>query len=129
MPPRKRRHAMTVAALVLSLTAALLWPTREAAAESDPLTLGLAYLDAFKALDQHEVAALALFIGVLFFAVVCAVLLVRTHDRLGAQRARSAAAVSALAGEIDRLYDLMLSEPQVVVRWHHNAAPESSGDL
>ena len=79
---------MTVAALVPLVTAALLWPTGEAAAETDPLSIGLAYLDAFKALDQHEVAALALFIGVLFFAVVCAVLLVRTHDRLDAQRAR-----------------------------------------
>jgi signal transduction histidine kinase len=128
MPPRKRRHAMAVVALVLSITAALLWPTAEAAAESDPLTIGLAYLDAFKALDQHEVAALALFIGVLFFAVVCAVLLVRTHDRLGVERARAAAAVSTLNGEIERLYDLMLSEPQVVVRWHHSAAPEIIGD-
>jgi signal transduction histidine kinase len=128
MPPRKRRHAMTVAALIPSITAALLWQAGEAAAETDPLMLGLAYLDAFKALDQHEVAALALFIGVLFFAVVCAVLLVRTHDRLGAQRTRSAAAVSVLNGEIERLYDLVLSESQVVVRWHHDTAPEIIGD-
>jgi signal transduction histidine kinase len=130
MPPRKRRHAMVVAVWVLLITAALLWPTPKAAAETDPLTIGLAYLDAFKALDQHEVAALALFIGVLFFAVVCAVLLVRTHDRLNAQRARSAAAVSLLTGEIERLYDLVLSEPQVVVRWHHDTdtAPEILGD-
>jgi signal transduction histidine kinase len=128
MPPRKRRHAMTVAVLVPSITAALLWATGEAVAETDPLTLGLAYLDAFKALDQHEVAALALFIGVLFFAVVCAVLLVRTHDRLGAQRTGFAAAVSVLNGEIERLYDLVLSEPQVVVRWHHDTAPEIIGD-
>jgi signal transduction histidine kinase len=126
MPPRKRRHVMTVAALVPALTAAL--SIGEAAAETDPLSVGLAYLEAFKALDQHEVAALVLFIGVLFFAVVCAVLLVRTHDRLGAERARSDSAVSALNGEIDRLYDLMLSEPQVVVRWHHNADPQIIGD-
>ncbi len=117
---------MIVAALVPALTAAL--SIGEAAAETDPLSIGLAYLEAFKALDQHEVAALVLFIGVLFFAVVCAVLLVRTHDRLGAERARSDTAVSALNGEIDRLYDLMLSEPQVVVRWHHNADPQIIGD-
>ena len=30
--------------------------------------------------------------------------------------------------EIDRLYELLLSEPQVVVRWHHNADPEIIGD-
>jgi signal transduction histidine kinase len=128
MPARKRGHAVPVAAWVPLITAALVWPTAEAAAASDPVTVGLAYLDAFKALDQHEVAALALFIGVLASAVVCAVLFVRTHDRLGVERARAAAAESALNGEIDRLYDLMLSEPQVVVRWHHDAAPEIIGD-
>jgi signal transduction histidine kinase len=106
----------------------LLGLTGEAAAESDPIMLGHAYLEALKSLDQHELAGLALFIGVLFFAVVSAVLLVRTHDRLGAQRARAATAVAALAGEIDRLYDLILSEPQVVVGWNHNAAPEIIGD-
>src|ERR1700722_13614580 len=41
MPPRKRGHAMTVAVWVLLITAALLWPTPKAAAETDPLTIGL----------------------------------------------------------------------------------------
>ena len=102
--------------------------TGEAAAESDPITLGLAYVEALKSLDQHEVVGLALFIGVLFFAVVSAVLLVRTYERLGAQRARTDAEVAALAAEIDRLYGLLLSEPQVVVAWNHNAVPEIIGD-
>ncbi|MBV9970118.1 MAG: PAS domain-containing protein, partial [Xanthobacteraceae bacterium] len=119
---------MTIAVCVPSATAALLWPVDFALADVDPLALGLAYLDGFKTLDPHEMAALALFIGVLFFAVVCAVLLVRTHDGVNAERARSAAAVSALAGEIDKLYDLLLSERQVVVRWHHATPPEIIGD-
>jgi signal transduction histidine kinase len=102
--------------------------TGEAAAQGDPIAIGLAYVGALKSLDQHELAGLALFIGVLFFAVVSAVLLVRTYDRLGVQRARSDAEAAALSAEIDRLYDLILSEPQVVVAWNHNAVPEIIGD-
>jgi signal transduction histidine kinase len=128
MPPHRRRCAMLAAFCVPSTSAALLGLTGEAAAEGDPIALGVAYVEAIKSLDPHELAGLALFIGVLFFAVVSAVLLVRTHERLGAQRARSDAQVAALTGEIDRLYDLLLSEPQVVVAWSHNAAPEIIGD-
>jgi len=102
--------------------------TGEAAAEGDPIALGLAYVEALKSLDQHELAGLAMFIGVLFFAVVSAVLLVRTYERLGAQRARTDAEVAVLAAEIDRLYGLLLSEPQVVVAWNRNAVPEIIGD-
>ena len=91
------------------------------------MALGLAYVDALKSIDQHELAGLALFIGVLFFAVVSSVLLVRTYDRLGAQRTRTDAEAAALAREIDRLYDIILSEPQVVVAWN-NAEPEIIGD-
>ena len=73
-------------------------------------------IDALKSIDQHELAGLALFIGVLFFAVVSSVLLVRTYDRLEPQRVRATdAEAAALAREIDRLYDVILSEPQVVV--------------
>ncbi len=121
MPPHRRRCAMLAALCVPSTSVALMSLTGQAAAEGDPISLGLAYVEAIKSLDQHELAGLALFIGVLIFAVVSAVLLVRTYERLGAQRARTDAEVAALAGEIDRLYDLLLSEPQVVVAW--NATP------
>src|ERR1700704_67216 len=40
---------------------------------------GSAHLAALARLDRHEIAALTLILGVLFFAVVTAVLLVRTH--------------------------------------------------
>jgi signal transduction histidine kinase len=128
MPPHRRRCAGLVASSAPCATVVLLSLTREAAADTDPIALGFAYVEALKSLDPHELAGLALFIGVLFFAVVSAVLLVRTYDRLGAQRARSDADVTALAAEIERLYDLVVSEPQVVVRWHDNAAPEIIGN-
>jgi len=41
-----------------------------------------AYLDAFAQLDCHEIAALALTLAILCFAVVTAILLVRTRYRL-----------------------------------------------
>jgi signal transduction histidine kinase len=128
MPPHGRRCAMLAAYCVPCTCAIFVSLTGEAAAEGDPIALGLAYVEALKSLDQHELAGLALFIGVLFFAVVSAVLLVRTYERLGAQRARTDAEVAALAAEIERLYDLLLSEPQVVVAWNHNAVPEIIGD-
>jgi signal transduction histidine kinase len=128
VPPHRRRCAVRAAFCVPFTSAALVSLTGEAAAQSDPIALGLAYLEALKSLDQHELAGLALFIGVLFFAVVSAVLLVRTYDRLGAQRARNSTVMAALVREIDRLYDLIVSEPQVVVAWNHNAAPEIIGD-
>jgi signal transduction histidine kinase len=127
MPPHRRRCAMLAAFGVSRAAATLVCLSREAAAQGDPMALGLAYVDALKSIDQHELAGLALFIGVLFFAVVSSVLLVRTYDRLGAQRTRTDAEAAALAREIDRLYDIILSEPQVVVAWN-NAVPEIIGD-
>ena len=95
MPPRKRRHAMTVAASVPALYRRPAMATR--GRRGDRSALRRARLSRrLQALDQHEVAALALFLGVLFFAVVAAVLLVRTRDRLGARaRARRRRGVGA----------------------------------
>src|SRR5260221_703280 len=66
MPPHRRRCAMLAAFCVPSALAALLGLTGEAAAEGDPIALGVAYVEALQSLDQHELAGLALFIGVLF---------------------------------------------------------------
>jgi hypothetical protein len=49
-----------------------------------------AYVSALLALDRHEIAALTLTLGVLCFAVVTAILLVRTRSRLGNSRHRHA---------------------------------------
>ena len=69
-----------------------------------------------------------MFFGVLFFAVVTAIMLVRTRERLRIERARARAEVAALDGEIDRLYGLLLAEPQVIVAWDRSTAPEVIGD-
>ena len=49
-----------------------------AEASSQPLA---DYLDAFAALDRHELAALTLTLGVILFAVVTAIVLLRTRTR------------------------------------------------
>ena len=48
-----------------------------------------AYLSAFALLDRHEIAALALTLGILCFAVVTAILLVRARRRLAEVETRA----------------------------------------
>jgi signal transduction histidine kinase len=98
------------------------------AQDANPLALGRAYVEAVRNLDEHELAGLALFLGVVFFAVVTAVMLVRTRERLRVERARGRADSAALEGEIERLYSLLLSEPQLIVAWNRSGKPEVIGD-
>jgi signal transduction histidine kinase len=76
-----------------------------------------AYVEAFATLDRHEIAALALTLGVLLFAVVTAILLVRTRSRSAAAEARLRDQVVALKAERDRCNAMLLSEPQILVSW------------
>jgi signal transduction histidine kinase len=78
---------------------------------------------------RPELAALALTLGILGFAVVAAVLLVHTRARLAevecAARDESLASKAAL----DRAYALLLCEPQMLVVWTAAAEePEILGD-
>jgi signal transduction histidine kinase len=110
----------------LAVVPLLAGPAR--AQDGSPLVLGLAYMDAIRNLDGHELAGLALFFGVLFFAVVTAIMLVRTRERARIERAEARAEAAALDGEIERLYGLLLAEPQVIVAWNRGTVPELIGD-
>ncbi len=119
--PRVARQAAALAALVdLSCPAA--------AKPDSPLAIGIAYADALRSLDDHELAGLALFLGVVFFAVVTAVLLVRTRERLRLAHNRALAEAAAYEGEIDRLRGLIKSEPQLIISWDHEGIAELIGD-
>src|SRR5437764_849392 len=72
-----------------------------------------AYISALLMLDRHEIAALALTLGILCFAVVTAILLVRTRRRLAAAAMAAHDQAIAARSAIDRAYALLLSEPQV----------------
>ncbi|HEY5166321.1 MAG TPA: PAS-domain containing protein [Pseudolabrys sp.] len=84
---------------------------------------------AVTALSRQEIATLPLTLGLLCFAVLATIVLMRT--RKAAERVETVARdqVMALHAEIDRLKTLLLSEPQVLVEW--SAAtdePEILGD-
>jgi signal transduction histidine kinase len=68
-------------------------------------------------LEQHEIAALALILGVLLFAVVTAVLLVRTRVRSAADARGARETIAALKTQVDQFTGLLLSEPHVLVSW------------
>jgi signal transduction histidine kinase len=88
-----------------------------------------AYASALLLLDRHEIAALALTLGILCFAVVTAILLVRTRHRLAAATAAARDQSLASRAAVDRAYALLLSEPQVVIAWPPTAdEPEVIGD-
>src|SRR5438128_2461949 len=76
-----------------------------------------AVFSAFRLLDRHEMAALALTLGILCFAVFSAILLVRTRRRLALIAAQAADQSILARTAIDRAYALLLSEPQVLIAW------------
>jgi len=99
----------------------------EPARDGTPVDL---YLTAFASLERHELAALALMLGVVFFAVVTSILLVRTRQRAGSAEAEARREIDALTSEIDRVNALLQSDPQIVVAWPAGSdEPDVSGDV
>jgi signal transduction histidine kinase len=92
-------------------------PRAADAAEQPSLALQELVLTAHRSIDQHAVAFLALIIGVVLFAVVTAIMLVRSRARLARLEGWSRDEIARLRDEVDRANVLMLSEPQVVVDW------------
>src|SRR5262249_16173225 len=109
--PRLRGFAAaTIAMTMLSGGAAL-------AAEPVPRSLFATIIAGFTALERHEIAALALTLGVVFFAVLAAIALVRTRARASEREAVARAEISALRDQADRANALLLAEPQVIIAW------------
>jgi signal transduction histidine kinase len=110
----RRRHAGFAAILA---GAGTLLPHPALAAERASSQMISDYFDAFAALERHEIAALALALGVILFAVVTAIALLRTRARTAQTLATKQAEINALREERDRANALLFSEPQVVVVW------------
>jgi signal transduction histidine kinase len=88
------------------------------------------YITAFASLDRHEIAALALTLGVVLFAVVTSIMLVRTRQRAAIAEIASRHEIDRLTAEIDRVNALLLSEPQIVVAWAAGSdEPDIVGDV
>jgi len=117
--------------LAKSLIAAAAWAPPRPAAAAEPWLLADIdrYVTGLAQLHRHELAALALIVGVVSFAVVTAVGLVRTRSR--AQRAAAAdrAEIVRLREQVDRAHALLFSEQQVVIAWDARfEEPEVLGD-
>ncbi|MCW5681506.1 MAG: PAS-domain containing protein [Xanthobacteraceae bacterium] len=68
-------------------------------------------------LDRREIGSLALTLGILLFAVVTAIMLLRTRARARADHAKARRDIARARAEAERMTALLLSEPQVVVIW------------
>src|SRR5262245_64475058 len=117
------------AAATVALTALLTSDPSHAAEGNGKVATFDAYMSALGSLEPHQIAALALILGVLCFAVVSAVLLLRPRTRLTEVEAAARDEALASKAAIDRAYALLLSEQQVLVAWAAAAdAPEIIGD-
>jgi signal transduction histidine kinase len=101
-------------------------PAHAAVFDFPPLDATLARLIG---LNQHDVAGLALALGILIFAVVASVTLVRTRNRAASAEAVAREQIVALKADLDRAHTLLLAEPQIIVTWAAgDDRPEISGD-
>jgi signal transduction histidine kinase len=88
-----------------------------------------AYITRFTGLAQHDIAGLALTLGILTSAVVTAVMLVRTRSRAAQAEIAAREEIIELKADVDRAHTLLLSEPQIIVAWAAgDNKPEIFGD-
>ena len=81
------------------------------------LVLHQLVLDASRSIDRHEIAVLVLLAGLLVFAVVTAILLVRARAGWARLETSSQDEIAALRADLDRANALLASEPQLMVDW------------
>jgi signal transduction histidine kinase len=87
------------------------------AEEAPVLALREVVVSASRSIDRHEIVTLVLILGLLFFAVVTAIMLLRARVRAARQEAAADETIAALRADLDRANALLQSEPQVLVDW------------
>ncbi len=92
-------------------------PVPARADQQPALALHELVLGASRSIDRHEIVALVLVCGLLLFAVVTAIVLVRMRARSTRLEASARDEIAALRASLDRANALLQSEPQVVVDW------------
>jgi signal transduction histidine kinase len=124
-----RRHPTPLCCVILAIVALLLSGSGLHAQQPDAATLLASSLAVFTELQQHEFAALGLTLGILAFAVVTAILLVRTRRQAALSELAAREQIGALTADVDRAHALLLCEPQIVVSWAAASdQPEIVGD-
>jgi len=92
-------------------------PLSARADEPPTLALHELVLGASHSIDRHEIAVLVLLAGLLVFAVVTAIILLRARARSARSEASAHDEIAALRADLDRANALLLTEPQVMVDW------------
>ncbi len=101
--------------LAFTATIGLCVSATAACADEPPFAADL--LTSFDRLGGPELAALTLTLGLLCFAVLAAVTLLRTRARAARREAAAHDEIAALRADVDRMNALLLAEPQVLVAW------------
>src|SRR5262245_46645303 len=83
----------------------------EAGSTLDPV------LTAATQLERPELIAVTLTLGILCFAVVTSIMLVRTSRRLAETEAAAQDVIMAARAEADRVNALLRADPQVLIAW------------
>jgi len=109
-------------AVCLLTAPAAIWPTF---ARAEVTALG-----AIGQFDQHEIAILVPMVGLIVFAVITAIMLVRMRRRTARLEGTSRDEITGLHEQLDRANALLLSERQVLVDWPAASnRPSVDGDL
>ena len=112
--------------LLAAIGAGLPVPAR---AQQPALSLHELVLSANRSIDRHEIAVLVLLLGLILFAVVTAIMLVRTRARATRLDAWSRDEIAALRTDLDRANALLSSEPQLIIDWSAGSdEPRIEGD-
>jgi signal transduction histidine kinase len=101
-----------------------------ASAEQKPvLALHELVASAQDSIDRHEIAVLVVVLGLVLFAVVTAIMLVRARTRWTRLETSSRDEIATLRSDLDRANALLFSEPQVMVDWPAGSdEPRIDGD-
>ena len=118
--PRQNGFRFAAAAFVIAIL------TVSARAEGSGLADFNEYIHALAALNRGEILAMVLTLGVLFFGVFTAILLVRTRIRAGSAESKLRDRIAGLRADLDRAQTLLMSDPQVLVSW---AAADNEPDI
>lgn len=113
---RAMERAIHAAIRLLACVGVTFLALRIEPAAAQPLSLEM-LAHSLSNLDRHELAQLALTLGVLFFAVTTAIALVRTRARMETRLGAAKQEIALLRDEADRTLTLLLGEPQIIVVW------------
>jgi signal transduction histidine kinase len=131
---RGTRHRRRAQGISRFLAAICVFAPVSAGAAEQPMqqpieVLRALILTAQSSIDQHQIASITVVCGVVLFAVVSAIMLVRSWARAARLERRLRREIAALRDEVDRANALMRSEPQVVVVWPAGSdEPKIDGD-